>query len=176
MINRFQILLWGLFLVSCAGLPARAQSGEPDFAVTTKNNDDRVSIQHDSGTAYIDVYSPRGIGSATFELEAGGMPEQVIVRLHLTGLEQFRLTSARDIVSASVSSGEQLQITQTLLSSGGESPIAPGDPLWMEIEVISGSAEPAIPLREGYFEVLLPEEFLRQAGRSFEVQWIDFYR
>ena len=55
-------------------------------------------------------------------------------------------------------------------------PLLPGHPLWMEIEIVSGQPEKKIPLEEGYFEIRLPKEFIRKAGRSFEIAWIDFYR
>jgi hypothetical protein len=141
-----------------------------------KNPDDQVDIQFENGAARIDIQSPTGIGSASFELESGTMPENITLRLHLMGLEQFRLTSAQDRIAASVSSGEAARVdTQTIFSSGAEAPLLPGHPLWMEIEIVS-EAEKKIPLEQGYFEVTVPPEFIRNAGTTFEVEWIDFFR
>ena len=70
---RFQFVLWSILLISCGGLPARAQAGEPEFTVTTKNSDDQVNIRHENGVVLIDVHSPSGIGSASFELESGSL-------------------------------------------------------------------------------------------------------
>jgi hypothetical protein len=170
------IVLLSLFLASCAGLPARAQSGEPVFQITTKNKDDQVSIQYQNGIAIIDVHSPTGIGSATFELESGPMPAEVILRLHLKGLEEFRLTSAQSNIAASVASSDASNISQRIIAPGSESPLLPSDPLWMEIEIVSNQAEKTIPLEEGYFEITVPKEFIQNAGNSFEIEWIDFYR
>jgi hypothetical protein len=144
--------------------------------VTTKNNDDRVALRHENRVVLVDVQSPAGIGSAIFELESGVMPGEIIIRLHLQGLEQFRLTSAQDSLSASVSSREEPDITEVIVSAGSETPILPGHPLWMEIEIISESTEQSILLAERYFEITLPTDFLQKAGTSFEIQWIDFYR
>jgi len=169
-------MLLSFLLASCAGGPADAgaQSAQPVFIVITKNPEDQVDIQAENGAAQIDIQSPSGIGAASFELESGTMPENITLRLHLMGLEGFRLTSARDQISASVS-GEANANTQTILSSGAESPLSPGDSLWIEIAIVS-EAEKKIPLEEGYFEVTVPQEFIRNAGTLFEIEWIDFYR
>jgi len=169
-------MLLSFLLASCAGGPADAgaQSAQPEFIVITKNPEDQVDIQVEDGTAQIDIQSPSGIGAASFELESGTMPENITVRLHLTGLEGFRLTSARDQISASVS-GEANAIMQTIPSSGAESPLSPGDPLWIKIEIVS-EIEKKDLLEQGYFEVTVPQEFIRNAGTIFEIEWIDFYR
>lgn len=173
--SHLQTILLGFLLASCAGLPARAQSGEPVFAATTKNKDDQVNIHYEDGIAFIDVLSPTGIGSATFALESGVMPGEIRLRLHLQGLEEFRLTSAETEISASVS-GAGPHIEQKMITSGNETVLLPGNPLWMEIDIAPEDAAKNIPLQEGHFEILLPEEFLREAGTSFEITWIDFYR
>jgi hypothetical protein len=46
----------------------------------------------------------------------------------------------------------------------------------MEIQIISDQAEQKIPLEQGYFEVTVPQEFIQNAGKTFEIEWIDFYR
>ena len=136
-----------------------------------------MDIQYEKDAAHIDIYSPSGIGSAAFELKSGRMPGKITLRLHLKGLEQLRLTSAQDQISASVSGGDTIHVDhQAILSSGTESPLSPDHPLWMEIEIVSGQAEKKIPLEAGYFEVVIPQQFIRNAGKTFEVEWIDFYR
>jgi hypothetical protein len=172
-----QTILLSFLLMSCGGVSAGAQPEEPAFIVITKNPDDRVNIQYENGSTLIDIQSPSGIGSAALELESGSMPENITLRLHLTGLEQFRLTSARDRISASVANGNAVNAgSQTILSSGTESPLLPGHPLWMEIEIVSGQAEKKIPLEKGYFEVTVPQEFIRNIEKTFEIEWIDFFR
>lgn len=174
--SHLQAIVLSFLLVSCAGLPAGAGPGEPVFLVTTKNRDEQVDIRHENGAAFIDIHSPTGIGSAKFELESGAMPGEIVVRLHLKGLEEVRLVSAEDSLSASVSSSDSSRLNQKIISPGSEMPLLPGHPLWMEIEIVSGQPEKKIPLEEGYFEIRLPKEFIRKAGRSFEIAWIDFYR
>ena len=163
--------------MSCASQPANAQSGdEPVFFINAKNQDDQVNIQQENGITTVDIYSDTGIGSAKLELESGGMPENMLLRMHLQGLEEIRLKSKQAVIVASGSSSGSFGINdQRVNSSGSEYSITPIDPLWMKIEIISNQAK-KIPLESGYFEITVPREFLQSAGNSFEVEWIDFYR
>ena len=171
------ILLGGLFLVSCASQPANAQPAEPVFHVTAKNKDDQITFQYENGATLININSPMGIGSASFELESGSMPENIILRLHLKGLEELRLLSNQSAISVSISSSGVFNANnQTLISSGGESSIMPGHPLWMNVEIVSDQPTKKLPLEDGYFEITFPKAFIQKAGNSFAVQWIDFYR
>lgn len=147
------------------------------FSVTTKNQDDQIDIQQENGITTVDIHSPSGIGSANFELESGSMPERVVLRLHVTGLEDFRLVSSTTTIAASGSSDEVFNVTgQSVIAAGNEYAITPIHPLWMKVEIVSGQADKTIPLNEGHFEITVPKEFIRRAEKSFELQWIDFYR
>ena len=170
-------ILLNFLLMSCASQPANAQSGdEPVFSITAKNQNDQVNFQYMDGAALIDIQSPTGIGSAKLELESGDMPEDMLLRLHLQGLEEIRLISDQVVIVASGSSSEPFVINdQRVISSGSEYSITPIDPLWIKIEIISDQAK-KIPLEAVYFENNIPRAFLRNAGSSFEIQWIDFYR
>jgi hypothetical protein len=170
------MVLLSFLLVSCAGGAVNAQSGEPIFTVTTQNKDDRVSFQNLNAQTVIDVYSPTGIGSATLKLQSGSMPEKIVLRLHLRGLEELRLTSAQTSITVSVSNSDPSQVRQRILAASSDTPLTPDHPLWMEIEIVTEQAEKKIPLEEGYFEVTLPQEFVQKAGNTFEIEWIDFYR
>jgi hypothetical protein len=172
------ILFSIIFLISCASQPANAQAGgEPVFSVTTKNQDDRLDSKHENGVTTVDIHSPTGIGSARFKLESGAMPEQLILRLHLAGLEEFRLISDQTTLAAHSSSNEAFNVTgQSVIAAGNEYSITPIDPLWIKMEVVSGQADQKLPLDNGYFEITVPQEFIRVAGNSFEIQWIDFFR
>jgi len=164
--------------MSCANQPANAQSGdEPVFSITAKNQDDQINVQYVNGVTVIDLQSPTGIGSAKFELVSGEMPENITLRLHLKGLEEFRLISNQATIAASASSNGAFGVNdQRVISSGSEYSIMPTDPLWMKIEIVSDQTTKKIPLEEGYFEITVPKEFLRNASSSFEIHWIDFYR
>src|SRR6185503_15436074 len=104
-------ILLSLLLMSCASQPANAQSGdEPVFSVTVKNQNDQINVQYVDSVIVIDVQSPSGIGSAKFDLESGGIPENMLLRLRIKGLEEFRLLSNQAVVVASGSSGGSFSI------------------------------------------------------------------
>ena len=168
-------LLLSLFLASCASRSASAQDSKPGFTITSKNADDTITVLDENSLTVIDIRSPTGIGSARLELVSGSMPDALLIRLHITGLEEFQLVSAQDTVSASLSSGEVFNITnERVLFLNTEVPIGSLHPLWMDIEIASSSRN--IPLEDGYFEITVPRQFMRKAGISFEIKWIDFYR
>ena len=169
------ILLISLTLVSCASQSANAQDSKPEFRVTPKNADDTIAVLDENSQTVMDIHSDTGIGSASFELVSGSMPDAILLRLHLKGLEEFQLISKQDNVSASVSSGGVFNGTnERVLFFNSEVPIGSIHPLWMDIRIVSASKE--TPLADGYFEITVPREFLRKAGNSFAISWIDFYR
>jgi len=169
-------ILFSIFLTSCASQSANAQAqAGPVFSVIAKHTDDQITLQYKDNTTIIDINSPFGIGSAKFTLESGVMPEEIILHLHLQGLEEFRLISAQDIISASVSSSDGLHAqSQRKISGNSEQVIRSFDPLWLNIQIISESKK--VPLADGYFEIVFPKEFIEESGNSFEIHWIDFYR
>jgi hypothetical protein len=167
--------LLGLFLVSCASQSVNAQDSKPEFLVTLKNSGDEIIILDENSKTIINILSDFGIGSATLTLVSGTMPDTILLRLHLKGLEDFQLISGNKTLAASIASGEVFNITnQRVVSASGEFPLLSIDPLWMNIEIVSEHKH--IPLETGYFEITIPRDFIRHAGASFEVKWIDFYR
>jgi hypothetical protein len=168
-------LLMCLFLISCASQPVSAQDSQPKFRVMTKNADDKITVLDENSQTIIDIKSDFGIGSASFELISGTMPDSILLRLHLKGLEDFQLISDQTTLGASVPSGEAgSPVGERIVSSTVEVPILPAHPLWMNIEIVSENKH--IPLQEGYFKITVPREFIRNVGNSFEVKWVDFYR
>lgn len=164
------ILLMSLPLIACASQPVRAQASQPEFRVTAKNPDDIVGIHREDTRTVLDVQSDFGIGSASIELLSGTMPDTLLLRLHITGLEDFELTSQAATVTASLPSRGLFASRQHVT----DIPILPTHPLWLDIQIVSTSTK--IPLEDGYFEIVLPPGFLRNAGAAFEIKWIDFYR
>jgi hypothetical protein len=151
-------------LAACLLWSDAASAEEAVFSVTTKGEGDRITVQRGGNAAIIDVQSPTGIGSAVLRLVSGAMPERVLVRLHLGGLEEFRLSYAETIVAASVSSDSGHALVENDIPNG-ERPLMAGHPLWMDIK-----------RENGYFEIAFPKGFAKAANDSFEIRWIDFYR
>lgn len=166
-----------MFLAACVMKPDRSNWEKPDFKITTSNSKDIISVTSEEGISLMDINSPSGIGAAHFELVSGTLPEKIIARLHLKGLEEFRLSYDETLITASISSSSAFNTSsQKVLISDGEYPTLPGHPLWLEIKIVSDQTTKKIPLEEGYFEITFPDELNEKIGNSFDVQWVDFFR
>lgn len=164
-----------LLLAGCGGSPGAAGVPAPIFRARAEGDGNAVSISASGDTAIVEVQSSGGIGAATIELVAGTPPTNLVVRLHLRGLEAFRLAYEQTVVVAEVPSGDSRSASQHVeLPDGGTRPIAPDSPLWLDIRVVSAQAAPAP--QQGYFEIRLPRGLLHDQQRAFALRWIDFYR
>ena len=149
----------------------------PHFAIAADSDGSELTVSAQGETTLIDVRSQSGMGSATVELVSGEPPQNIVLRLHLQGLEQFRLLYDGTVVTASVAGNDIGSILESAtLSEGGERPLTPDSPLWLDIRIVSGQAAPQIPLGQRHFEIRLPKDLLHDGRRSFSIRWIDFYR
>jgi len=147
------------------------------FQVKTEGDGADAAISVEAKVVVLDIRSRSGIGRARVERVSGPLPEKIVVRLRLKGLEEFRLSYDRMVITARVSSSDSRNITQSVDPPGGnERPITPDSPFWMEVKIVSDQAAPRIPLEAGRFEVTLPKRVLGKGRRSFSIRWIDFYR
>lgn len=166
-----------LFLAACTLQPELPGDSTSELSVTSSKPGDTITITSEEGITIIEVDSPSGIGSAQFELVSGTLPQKMVARLHLKGLEEFRLLYADTVIVASASSGSVFNSSnQKILISGKEQPILPGQSLWMKIRIVSDQTSQDIPLEQGYFEITFPQDFIEKAVSSFEIQWVDFFR
>ena len=174
---RLGLLATGILIAGCSAPTGAAEMPTPVFAVSAEGDGNEIKVNVEDGTAIADVRSRRGIGSATVELVSGTLPENIVIRLHLKGLEQFRLVYDQTAIIASVSSGEGGSVGQSVgAPDGDERPIAPGSPFWVAIRIVPDQATPYVPIEVEYFEITLPDDFLQGEHRSFSIRWIDFYR
>jgi hypothetical protein len=135
-----------------------------------------VALQDDE--LFIDIYSESGIGSAEILFPSQTRPANVILRMHLNGLEQLQMSYDDLVIQASVASSPPHIVRQRVRREEGELKIEASSPYWMDINLVSGDAKvPAeIPLEDGYFEVDVPEDFLIGQYERVMLSWIDFYR
>jgi len=169
-------LFTALLLGACA-LPA----AQPAPGVTiTDAGDAAITSERRGDVLILDVRSQGGIGSAQVALAPRDAPRDIILRLHLRGLENLTFAyDAGSVQLAVASSGEPL-VTQSFARAGeiAAQPIAAGSPYWMALGILSNNpaATPAIPLESGYFDVSVPPDYLTSADANFMLSWIDFYR
>jgi hypothetical protein len=101
-----------------------------------------------------------------------------VLRLHLKGLESFRADNGKVRVDAAVGIQEG-QVKLRLWKDGKEdAPLDEKSPLWTDIRIVGGDGEPAkeLPLKDGYFQVVLPQAFFEGNPKAMTLNWIDFYR
>lgn len=76
----------------------------PMFTITTKRDTDKVDVKFEKDQTVFSLHSPFGISQAVIERTQEKWPEAVVLRLHLKGLENFKVTNGKVKLEASVSS------------------------------------------------------------------------
>jgi len=135
-----------------------------------------VEVRADKDKTLFIVNSPFGISNAAIERTGEKWPDAVVLRLHLKGLENFKVTTDKVKLEGSVSSQDG---KVRLWKDGKEdAPLDAKSPYWMTIRMIGGDGKPAkaIPLKDGFFEMMLPKAFMEGNPKTITVGWIDFYR
>src|SRR5688572_529541 len=92
-----------LLLGVSAAVIVADEGDQPRFKITTKKKDDTVEVQADKDKAVFIVKSPFGISQAVIGRQAETWPKVVVLRLHLKGLENFRVSSGKVRLDAAVS-------------------------------------------------------------------------
>lgn len=144
--------------------------------ITTKRDSDKVEVTVEKDMAVISIRSPFGISHTVIERSGNDWPDNVMLRLHLKGLENFKVTNGTDTLDAAVSS-QNAKVR--LWKDGKENPLLDSKhPYWMEIRKVGKDGKPVktIPLKDGFFEMQLPKALFEDHPKSITVNWIDFYR
>ncbi len=163
-----------LILLAVLAVYATAPAGQPGpFKVTTKRSDDAVKVTAEQAFTRFDITSPFGISHAVIERTDARWPQTVALRLRLKGLEGFRAANGKVTLHAA-GSGKK----QRLWKDGKENaPLDRNSPFWMEIRAVDRNGKVVdTPVKDGYFEMMLPRAFFADNPRSITVNWIDFYR
>ncbi len=146
------------------------------FKITTKRDNDKVDVKVEQDTTVFSVHSPFGISQTVIDRTDGNWPDIVMLRLHLKGLENFKVSNGIITLEAAVSSQDG---KLRLWKDGKEdSHLDAKSPYWTEIRMFGDDGKPVktIPLKDGYFEIQLPKALLEDNPKSITVNWIDFYR
>ncbi|MCP4849951.1 MAG: hypothetical protein GY899_18585 [Verrucomicrobiaceae bacterium] len=131
-----------------------------------------ISATENEGTVIFDIADEFGIGGGSISLRKGKWPAEVIVRIHLAGLEGFEvkvggMTFSGAYHGEGVSRPNNYLPTRMLDTEG--SPLS-GRYL---IEVVKGGGSRR---REGYYEVEIPRESCLGDANKMNLNWVDFYR
>ncbi len=170
-------LLFGLLVLAVAATTAAA-GDTPPYKVTTKRADDKVDVRAEQDKVTFSVRSPSGIGQAVIERAGEAWPDAVVLRLHLTGLENFNVTNGKTTLEGSVSLQDGKPVVSLWKGGQEDAPLDAQSPYWMKIGILGGDSKPAkaLPLKGGCFELPLPKAVFEGNPKTITVNWIDFYR
>jgi hypothetical protein len=151
---------------------------KPRFKITTRKANDSVSIDTDKDRTVFVVKSPFGISQADIERLEDQWPAAVVLRLHLKGLEGLKIGNGKVTLHAAVSVQDGKAKVRLWKDGKEEAVLDEKSPWWMPIRVVGGDGKPAreLPLKDGFFEISLPQAFFEGNPKTITAQWIDFYR
>ena len=162
-------------LTACQASPAPAV-----VTATPSRPDAQIAVTQTPTQTVLEVVSQGGIGEADVEMGPGARPPRLVIRLHLAGLEQFRLTYGDTIITAAVASVGQPAIMQQMSRVSApqvEETLTDTSRFWLPVRLATATGAGAqIPFKNGFFELELPPDFWARDYRSFHFEWIDFYR
>lgn len=161
-------------------ITAVAPAGDPPskFKIRTKKTDDTVEVRADKDRALFVVKSPFGISQAVVERVDDAWPKTVTLRLHLKGLESFKVSNGKTTLDAPAGIQDGKPKVRQWKDGKEDAPLDDKSPFWMEIRMIGGDGKSAkaLPLKDGYVEVTLPRAFFEGNPKAITAKWIDFFR
>src|SRR3990172_4281039 len=111
--HALRLLLVCMLMTGCAAPPGAPETPAPVFRVSAEGDGNELTVNTEGETTIVEVHSESGIGSATIELVSGGFPEDIVLRLHVQGLEKFQLSYGGTVISASVASSDSRSVFQS---------------------------------------------------------------
>tara|TARA_E500000305_G_scaffold52446_1_gene41032 strand:+ start:1080 stop:1661 length:582 start_codon:yes stop_codon:yes gene_type:complete len=134
----------------------------------------QVHIQTTAEKTILKIHCPSGIDHAVLKRTVDHWPKSMEVQLHLSGLESFRVHLGQTFIQWNVSSTGERVICTIRNGDQQEKEITSESPLFAEVQIVAKKTQ--VPLQNGYFKILLPEELLKGSSETMQMQWIDFYR
>lgn len=170
-------LFIGLLILAFAVTTAAADD-TPPFKITTKRDNDKVDVKAEKDKVAFTIYSPFGISNAVFERAGEKWPDAVVLRLHLKGLENFKVTNGKVKLEGSASLLDGKPVVRLWKDGMEDMPLDKKSPYWMEVRILGGDGKQAteLPLKDGCFETPLPKALFEGNPKTITVNWIDFYR
>lgn len=161
-------------LTRLSGLRKQWVDQQPALTAEAGRAGSRVRFLAQGGQTIIDVTSESGIGEATIRRNRKDWPESILVRLHLSGLESFKVEVFDDAVQWSLSSTGDNATRVSLWEGRKESVLDQTSYFYSQVRIVGGNE--TIPLMGGYFEVPLSADLFEGNPAEITLQWIDFYR
>ncbi|MFO0884107.1 MAG: hypothetical protein U0894_07975 [Pirellulales bacterium] len=146
-----------------------------DFPVVSGGNPTTSTRwKGDGEAALLKITCPKGIDKIAIRPEKGRWPQEVRLQLQLQGLEHLALRTDKHDLQFSVSSTAPHESTCVLSADGKEQALHSNHPLFAKVKLHGPKA--SLPLRDGYFELIIPAALLQANPPQIAIEWIDFYR
>jgi hypothetical protein len=93
-------------------------------------------------------------------------------------LESFRASNGKVTLNAAVSIQDGKAKVRLWKDRKEDDRLDKNSPLWTDIRILGSDGKSAkeLPLKAGYFELVLPRAFFEGNPKSITLDWIDFYR
>ncbi|MCM2370522.1 hypothetical protein [Aporhodopirellula aestuarii] len=163
---------------ACMVLVSANEDAASPFSITVRHVDDSIKVQSEDERTIFSIRSPRGIGQAEIRRETDSWPQHVVLRLHLKGLEGFRISNGAVTLHASVSSHGANPTIRSWKDNDETVTLDSESPYWMNLKLLDQNGEPTrdIPQGKGVIEIQLPTAILDGKPEKLTIHWIDFYR
>jgi hypothetical protein len=159
-------LFLACFTLAACGTP-ESPDDPPVFKTDVEGEGNSIAVNQAGQTTIFEIRSDSGIGRGNLRLVSGSPPTFIVLRLYITGMEQFRLAYNGTTINASISSGSDRRVDEYLLLNGGEQVITPSSPFWMDI---------TRPTGRDFIEISLPRDLIQKETGDFTIEWVDFFR
>ncbi len=168
-----------LTLVACSRTTLPPE--HPSLTATSLKGDPQIAFNVTEELLLVDITSPTGIGSAEIAKPSGQWPAKIVLRFHLSSLEDLKFHYGDTALEVHVSSHGANLVSEAVTKNGTTRPLAPGQLLdaqyWMGVQIVGADGAPAtVPVKNGHIDVTVPPDFFRSKETKFTVEWIDFYR
>ena len=147
---------------------ATSRPALPDFQIKCRKPDDAVRVSTEGGRVVFDITSGSGIGGATIGRAGQHWPDEVVLRVHLKGLESLRMAGGGAAVRVSVlSHNGHPRLLHLQRGDEREGPeLTKGDAGWTDVRAMDaeGKIIDGLPGEGGWFEMVVPRVVLSDEG------------
>ncbi len=167
-----------LTMLATCGAVANGNDDALQWDIRLPVDGDTAEVTSNGKRVVVAIHSSRGIGRATIERRDESWPAQIVIQLHVSGLENWRVSNGTDTLHASVSSHPATPRIRSWKNDQEDVLLNKQSRYWMPIKRrdSQGKQTKEIPSKQGYFEIQLPKALFEGNPPEVSLHWIDFYR
>ncbi|QDS94296.1 hypothetical protein FF011L_30750 [Roseimaritima multifibrata] len=156
--------------------------------VSTNDEPTPIRVVATAAKGELSIQSVSGIGRAVIRRKSQSWPTTVLLRLHLNGLENFRVSNGQVTIGAAVSNASPTKY-RVWNEADEATSVTDKDPLWIKIKQPIERPEANLAPRDAeplegpgannvkpFFQIELPPALFKNNPSSLQIEWIDFYR